>query len=149
MEEEVSLSQWKRFFWIILPLLAPEILSAQDVGSRYELGGLIHYSFLREIGSTDSRVGTEIAGFGGRLVYRALPVLDVESEIDFSPGNSATSGNHLQALFGMKAGKRWEKAGVFLKARPASFISVAIRSASESRVAASSLTNGQAVPNRT
>ena len=118
MEEEVSLSQWKRFFWIILPLLAPEILCAQDVGSRYELGGLIHYSFLREIGSTDSRVGTEIAGFGGRLVYRALPLLDVESEIDFSPGNSATSGHHLQALFGVKAGKRWEKAGVFLKARP-------------------------------
>ncbi len=110
--------QSKRFFWIILALLAPEVLHAQDVGSRYELGGLIHYSFLREIGSTDSRVGTEIAGFGGRLVYRAFPLVDLETEINFSPGNSATSGNHLQALFGVKAGKRWEKAGVFLKARP-------------------------------
>jgi len=98
--------------------MVPDIAGAQDTEKRYELGGLITYTFLREIGTSDVGVGTESAGLGGRLVYHAFPLLDLETEINVLPGNSATSGNHLQGLFGVKAGKRWKKGGIFVKARP-------------------------------
>src|SRR5215471_1633381 len=111
------MARWNRSIWMILLLMVPDIVRAQDTQQRYELGGLITYTFLREIGTRDVGVGTEALGLGGRLVYRARPFLDLETEINLLPGNSATSGNHLQGLFGVKAGKRWEKAGVFLKTR--------------------------------
>ena len=112
------MTRWNKCIWMILVLSVPEIARAQDTGQRYELGGLITYTFLREIGTRDVGIGTESAGVGARLVYRAFPLVDVETEINFLPGNSATSGNHLQGFFGVKAGKRWEKGGIFLKARP-------------------------------
>ncbi len=112
------MARWNRSIWMILVLIIPDIAGAQDTGQRYELGGLITYTFLREIGSRDVGVGTESGGLGGRLVYRAFPLLDLETEINFLPGNSATSGNHLQGFFGVKAGQRWKRGGIFLKARP-------------------------------
>src|SRR5262245_12536243 len=112
------MARWNRWFLVILVLMVPDIVAAQDTGQRYELGGLITYTFLKEIGSTDSGVGTQAGGLGGRFVYHAFSMLDLESEINFLPGNSATSGNRVQGLFGVKTGKRWEKGGVFLKARP-------------------------------
>src|SRR5688572_6487653 len=89
---------------IILLLMVLDIARAQTTPQRFELGGLGTYIFLREIGSMDSGVGTEAAGLGGRLVYRAFPVVDLETEINVLPGNPATSGNHLQGFFGVKAG---------------------------------------------
>jgi len=112
------MASWNRSVGVILLLMVPNIARAQDTHQRYELGGLLTYTSLREIGSTDSGVGTGAGGLGGRFVYRALPVLDLEGEIHYLPGNSATSGNHLQGFFGVKVGKRWEKGGIFLKARP-------------------------------
>jgi len=112
------MARWNRSIWMILVLIIPRVAAAQDTGQRYELGGLITYTFLREIGTRDVGVGTDSGGLGGRLVYRAFPVLDLETEINFLPGNSATSGNHLQGFFGVKAGKRWKKVGIFVKARP-------------------------------
>src|SRR5262245_48899708 len=110
------MARWNRSIWVILILIVPDIARAQERGQKYELGGLITYTFLREIGSTDSGVGTQSGGLGGRLVYRALPFLDLETELNFLPGNPATSGNHVQGFFGVKAGKRWDKTGIFLKA---------------------------------
>jgi hypothetical protein len=107
-----------RAICVILVLMVPDIAGAQDTEHRYELGGLVTYTFLREIGSRDAGVGTESGGLGARLVYRAFPLLDLETEINFLPGNPATSGSHLQGFFGVKSGKRWEKGGIFLKARP-------------------------------
>jgi hypothetical protein len=112
------MARWNSSIWMMLILIIPDIAGAQDAPQRRELGGLITYTFLREIGTRDVGVGTESAGLGGRLVYRAFPLLDLETEINFLPGNSATSGNHLQGFFGVKAGKRWQKGGIFLKARP-------------------------------
>jgi hypothetical protein len=103
---------------ICLLVIVPAFARAQDRGTQFELGGLITYTFLEEIGTTDSGVGIQAGGFGGRFVYHALPFLDFDTEINFLPGNSATSGNHLQGLFGMKAGKRFSEVGIFLKARP-------------------------------
>jgi hypothetical protein len=110
----------KRLFRLIsigVLLLAPSLARAQAREGKFELGGLITYTFLEEIGTTDSGVGTQVGGFGGRFVYHALPFLDFDTEINFLPGNSATSGNHLQGLFGVKGGKRFSKVGLFLKAR--------------------------------
>jgi len=113
------MARWQKSIFLILVLLAPDIACAQDkIQRRYELGGLITYTFLKEIGSTDSGVGMQAGGLGGRFVYHTYPALDFESEINFLPGNSATSGNRVQGLFGIKSGKRWENGGIFLKARP-------------------------------
>jgi hypothetical protein len=112
------MAPWNRYIWTILALMVPDIAGAQDTEQRYELGGLVTYTFLREIGTRDVGVGTDSGGLGGRLVYRAFPLLDLETEFNFLPGNSATSGNHLQGFFGVKTGKRWKQGGIFLKARP-------------------------------
>src|SRR5262245_13920595 len=112
------MARWNRSIWLIVVLMVPEIVSAQETEPRYELGGLVTYTFLKEIGTRDVGVGTDAGGFGGRLVYRAHPWFDLESEINFLPGNPGTSGNHVQGFFGVKAGKRWERVGIFLKARP-------------------------------
>jgi hypothetical protein len=112
------MARWKKSIWMIVVLIVPGIARAQNTEQRFELAGLFTYTFLEEIGTRDVGGGTESGGLGGRLVFRAFPMLDLESEINFLPGNSATSGNHVQGFFGMKAGKRWEKAGIFVKARP-------------------------------
>jgi len=102
---------------ILIVVLSPAVAHAQD-RQRYEVGFFGTYSFLERIGSTDHGVGTETGGIGGRFVYRALPFLDLETDIAVLPGNPATSGNHLQGLFGAKAGVRTDKLGFFVKVRP-------------------------------
>lgn len=74
--------------------------------SRYELGA--HYSALGD------RYGH---GFGGRLSVNANRYLAIESEVNIFP-RAGFRGSAAQALFGVKVGKRWERFGVFAKARP-------------------------------
>ena len=84
-----------------------------------EIGIVFSSTFLHEIGSTDSGVGTgPAAGIGGRFVYRALPHLDFESELTVWPNNPATSGRWVQGLFGAKIGQRFDRFGAFAKVRP-------------------------------
>src|SRR5262245_45675914 len=85
--------------------------------SQFELGGFGTYSFLKKIGTRDVGVGTEVAGVGGRFVYHALPYTDLEADGAFLPGNSATTGNIIQSLFGLKTGLRFDRVGLFAKAR--------------------------------
>src|SRR6185436_12981566 len=96
-------------------------IPAHAADQKYEAGGLATYTFLRQIGSTDSGVGTESAGVGARLVRHAFSGMDVEGEINFLPGNAATSGNHIQGLSGVKSGTRWQRLGLFAKARAGFF----------------------------
>ena len=105
-----------KYLLICLTFIAPTVATGQE--PRYELGGLFTYTFLKEIGTRDAGVGTDAAGFGARFVYAIAPHLDLETELNFLTGNAATSGNHIQGLFGVKVGKRWERVGVFVKARP-------------------------------
>src|SRR5438045_2831170 len=110
-----------RRMWIAsltIVLLICKNLAAQSSEEKYEVGGLFTGTFLRVIGSRDAGVGTDAAGFGGRVVYHAVRFLDLESEINVLPGNSATSGDHFQGFFGVKAGPRWNRFGLFVKARP-------------------------------
>lgn len=64
-------------------------------------------------------------GFGGRFTYNLTNNVALEAEGNFFPGNdnfdndlSAPSGETFQAQFGVKAGKRFSKFGIFAKARP-------------------------------
>ena len=102
---------------LVVVLIIPVGAWAQSE-QRFELGVLGTYSFLREIGTRDAGVGTEVAGFGGRFVYRANRFLDLESDLILLPGNPASSGTHIEGLFGAKTGVRFEHLGFFVKARP-------------------------------
>jgi hypothetical protein len=70
----------------------------------------------------DSGTLTE-AGFGGRVGYNLNPTVALEAEGNFYPrntvfSNSTTGGYPAQMQFGVKAGKRFERFGVFAKVRP-------------------------------
>lgn len=67
--------------------------------------------------------GTENAtGFGGRVTYNINDHVAVEAEGNFYPTKQSqtyvTGGRAEQMQFGIKVGKRFEKFGVFAKARP-------------------------------
>lgn len=64
-------------------------------------------------------------GFGGRFGYNLTDSLALEAELNlfpkadsFSPPGAFNDGNLIEGLFGLKAGRRFKKAGVFGKARP-------------------------------
>src|SRR5438270_6043157 len=62
------------------------------------------------------------AGIGARVTYNFDDHFAVEAEGDFFPvglrSNFATGGKVEQMQFGIKWGKRWQKFGLFAKARP-------------------------------
>ena len=58
-------------------------------------------------------------GFGGRFGYNVNRHLAIEAEMNFFPRDrSFELGRKLEGLFGVKAGKRFGKVGVFGKGRP-------------------------------
>lgn len=62
-------------------------------------------------------------GFGGRFTINLNEHVAVEAETNFYPTESTfpseeTGGRAVQGLFGVKAGKRFGKFGLFAKARP-------------------------------
>lgn len=67
------------------------------------------------------------SGVGGRVTYNFNQSIAAEAEVNFFPQKqfvlSSFSGGAVQAQFGMKVGKRFEKFGLFAKVRPG-FVSV-------------------------
>lgn len=66
------------------------------------------------------------SGVGGRVTYNFSRSIAAEAEINFFPQKEVVltaGGGAVQAQFGVKAGKRFEKFGLFAKVRPG-FISV-------------------------
>ena len=63
-------------------------------------------------------------GFGGRFTYNLTNTIAIEAEGNFFPNTkdfqdlSVPGGSVFQAQFGVKAGKRFSKIGIFGKARP-------------------------------
>lgn len=64
-------------------------------------------------------------GLGGRIGYNLSPNIAIEAEINFFPDADSFSepdafkgGHKIEGLFGVKAGKRFDKVGIFGKARP-------------------------------
>ena len=60
-----------------------------------------------------------MAGIGGRFGYNFSDHFALEAESNFFPSDSEWEGGRkLQAVFGLKAGQRFDKVGLFVKARP-------------------------------
>lgn len=92
--------------------------SAADDPPRLEVG--VHFSALTLTPSDFYR--TEI-GFGGRFTANLNDHVALEAETSLFPnsgrsGERRATGRAVQGLFGVKAGRRWEKFGLFAKARP-------------------------------
>lgn len=113
----------KMFFIVLaaatLSLLTPaQNANAQSETPKIELGA--HYTVLRlrDFDTTDS-------GVGGRITYNITNSIGIEGEYNFFPEKRVLFTNpfylnsrRTQGLFGVKAGMRSEKAGVFGKLRP-------------------------------
>jgi hypothetical protein len=57
-------------------------------------------------------------GVGARYNYNFLPLLATDFEVSHYPENSSGNFGETTALFGIRAGVRIDRVGVFLKARP-------------------------------
>lgn len=98
---------------------------AQSDEKKFEVGGQV--SIMRmETRSINPGFGTTIStghenvfGLGGRVGYNFSRYFAAEAELNLFPQNDdVKAGRKIQGLFGVKAGKRFDKVGVFAKARP-------------------------------
>jgi hypothetical protein len=102
----------------LLGAVAARAQTAPDDPPRREVG--LHFSALTLTPSDSYR--TEI-GIGGRFTFNLNRHVALEAETTLFPNSSRSgepraSGRAVQGLFGVKAGQRREKFGVFAKARP-------------------------------
>jgi hypothetical protein len=102
---------------LVVLFIVPGAAFGQDQEQRFNIGFFFTGIFLEEIGSRDVGPGTSAAGLGGRIAYRILPNVDLDADVIIHP-NAGVSGERIQGLFGVKAGKQFEKVGLFIKARP-------------------------------
>jgi Outer membrane protein beta-barrel domain len=84
---------------------------------RYEAGA--QFSTL----TTNSPFNETKPGFGGRFTLNITDNVAAEAQGDFYPTNNTnssefTGGRVTSAVFGIKAGKRFERFGIYAKARP-------------------------------
>lgn len=60
-------------------------------------------------------------GFGGRFTYNAYKYVALEAEVNHMPEHNFNDGlqsRRTQIFAGVRAGRRWEKFGLFVKGRP-------------------------------
>jgi opacity protein-like surface antigen len=120
----------------LLLFMSSEGLAQEDV-PRFELGGQFSLLTLTKPSSQDDDfVSGHVAvpGFGARFTYNVTNNIALEAEGNFFPGRNFDSegsfftrlnndqgipGGHIyQAQFGVKAGKRFKRVGLFGKIRP-------------------------------
>ena len=104
---------------IALSFLSGEALAQSDSDpGKVELG--VHFT---SITKPDFDGGNTEPGFGGRFTFNFNRSFAVEAEGNFFPHycnfcSSENIGRLTQGFFGVKAGKRFKKWGIFGKARP-------------------------------
>src|SRR6266404_7542270 len=101
-------------------------IHAQSDEKKFEVGG--QFSTLRVPTRNFTISGSAVAitesrdtnfGFGGRFGYNFSKYFSLEAEGNFFPRDrDLDAGRKTEGLFGVKAGKRFEKFGIFAKARP-------------------------------
>lgn len=107
----------KRIIWVMFVLVGSIVFFgqtalAQSETPRLELGA--HVTALRLSEFKESE-----AGVGGRVTVNLNNHVALEGEVNFFPGDlGAINASRAQGLFGVKAGQRWERFGLFGKARP-------------------------------
>jgi hypothetical protein len=129
------------FFGLMLLLICPRTQAQQTDVSKVEIGAQF-----TSLALTPPALKREI-GFGGRFTFNLNDHLALEAEGNYLPSGStrgfAPGGNILQGQFGLKAGKRWNKWGVFAKARPG-FVS--FDATFEPRITGTTTVNGAPYP---
>ena len=120
--------------WFLVCLLVGAVgVRAQDI-PKFEVGGqfsLIKFSEQKASQKLPNCLGTNCQtitqpfsdpiepGFGGRLGYNINRNIALEAEMNFFPRDkNFEGGRKLQGLFGIKAGRRFGKFGLFAKGRP-------------------------------
>lgn len=114
---------------VALTVLSSLAIQAQEpeTPSKIEVG--VQFSSITYAGPSSSPgleatlgTGTTEAGFGGRFTFNLNKHFALEAEGNFFPrenfDDSLRGGRLLQGQFGLKAGKRFGKFGIFAKARP-------------------------------
>lgn len=107
--------------------ISSEVL-AQGDAPRFEIGGQFSLLPLNKPSSQfddfEDYVSGQVTepGFGARFTYNVTNNIALEAEGNFFPGRyqdfDIPSGQIYQGQFGVKAGKRFKKVGLFLKIRP-------------------------------
>lgn len=104
-----------------LSLTVPDA-RAQSNEKKFEVGGqfsLLSLPTRGVSGITVTEDRSNIPGFGGRFGYNLSEYLALEAEVNFFPRDrDVEGGRKTQGLFGVKAGKRFKRVGVFAKGRP-------------------------------
>ena len=118
---------------VAVATLGMQLAQAQSDEKKVEIGGQVSFLQVPTLTNSTSLVcGTVFCpsiaftgdtktdvGFGPRIGYNATSYLTLEAEMNFFPRDrDLEGGRKVQGLFGAKAGKRFEKAGIFAKARP-------------------------------
>ncbi len=117
------------FALTIFLFTSEQIFAQDDEHKKFEVG--VQFSALGisdpnslNVSSPGSPQSRNEAGFGGRFGYNLNRYLALEGEVNFFPRNfkqvttNFTGGRVTQGLFGVKAGIRKNKFGIFGKARP-------------------------------
>lgn len=108
---------------LLILLTFASVAVAQSHKDKVEVG--VHSTSLT-LFSPDFPGDETSPGFGGRVTYNFNRSIAAEAEVNFFPQKQfilIADGSALQAQFGVKLGKRFEKFGVFARVRPG-FLSV-------------------------
>lgn len=113
-------------FFATLVLSGARDARAQDDGRGWELGA--HYTFIdfnnssrvvNTVTTDESRPYPTASGLGGRVGYNVNSHFAVEAEVNYFPRDRFLEGGRkVEGLFGVRAGRRFERVGVYAKARP-------------------------------
>jgi hypothetical protein len=96
---------------VLMMILNAQRAHAQSDTPKIEAG--VHFSMLRL-----SEIEDTTPGFGGRITYNFTDYLGLDGEVNHYSQQVVGSRSRTLGLFGFKAGQRFDKIGVFAKARP-------------------------------
>src|ERR1041385_9061835 len=87
------------------------ILTVHAAAQKYETGIQITGLHLHKIDEAPF-------GIGGRFHYNVTPLVAADLELTHYPENSSGNFGETAALFGIRAGRRFDRIGIFGKGRP-------------------------------
>lgn len=98
-------------------------LLLSPLNTRAQSTDVPKYEVAADFTSLSLEYGDTLPGLGGRFTYNLNKHVALEAAGYFFPGKCATcngqiTGHVTEGLFGVKVGKRFQKWGVFAKARP-------------------------------
>lgn len=117
---------FKRQLFVITVAASLLFLGSRDIRAQSDIPKFEVGAQFSTVGIADGRSfgGRDEAGFGGRLTYNLSRYFALEAEVNYFPRDynfittDFTGGRVVQGLFGLKAGIRKEKFGIFGKVRP-------------------------------